>query len=152
VEIRRQVFYIDSMKRAISRSKTLAERMEERIARRRGDVFLRQDFADLGGYVQVGRGLRRLVGTGKLVRIGQGLYSRASTSPFDGRIIPVKSLYRLAGEAFARLGIETRPTRAQRAYNEGRSTQVPVGRVIGVTRRVRRKISANGATMGYERA
>ena len=140
------------MARVASRPRTLTQRIEERIDRKKGDVFMREDFRDLGGYREVGRSLRELTQSGKLLRIGQGLYSRASTSPFDGRVIPVKSLYRLTQEAFARLGIETRPIKAQQDYNEGRSTQMPVGRVIGVTRRVRRKVSANGATMGYERA
>ncbi len=56
----------------------------KRIARKRGDVFLRADFRDLGGYDQVGRVLRGLVGKGKLLKIGQGLYTRAEASPFDG--------------------------------------------------------------------
>lgn len=34
---------------------SLEQRLEKRIARKRGDVFLREDFRDLGGYDQVGR-------------------------------------------------------------------------------------------------
>jgi hypothetical protein len=34
----------------------------------RGDVFLRADFEDLGGYDQVGRVLRKIVREGRLVR------------------------------------------------------------------------------------
>ncbi len=132
--------------------KTLTQRIDERIARRKGDVFLREDFLDLGGYRQIGRSLGQLAEAGKVVRIGQGIYARASTSPFDGSVIPCKGLYRLTEEAFRRLGIRTRLTRMQRAYNEGRTTQVPTGRVIGVDRRVRRKIAFNGASMAYERA
>ena len=39
----------------------------KRIARKRGDVFLRTDFDDLGGYDQVGRSVRYFVKTGKIV-------------------------------------------------------------------------------------
>ncbi len=39
----------------------------------------------------------------------------------------------------------------QRAYSEGRTTQVPAGRVIDVGRRVRRKIGFNGMSMTFER-
>lgn len=134
------------------RSQTLAMKVEKRIARKRGDVFLREDFGGLGGYDQVGRVLRDLVRKARLVKIGQGLYARASTSPFDGRTIPIKSLQRLSAEALGRLGVETTLTRFERDYNAGRTTQVPVGRAIGVTKRVRRKIGFNGVTMRYERA
>ncbi len=134
------------------RPESLTASIEKRIARKRGDVFLRADFSDLGGYDQVGRVLRALVRSAKLVKIGQGLYARASTSPFDGRTIPIKSLQRLSVEALGRLGVRTMPTRLERDYDAGRTTQVPAGRAIGVTKRVRRKIGFNGVTMRFERA
>ena len=56
-------------------TETLEARLLKRIDRKRGDVFLRADFGDLGGYDQVGRALRQLVREGRLVRIGQGLYA-----------------------------------------------------------------------------
>ena len=36
---------------------------------------MRSDFRDLGGYDQVGRGLKRLADGDRLVRIGYGLYA-----------------------------------------------------------------------------
>ncbi|SRR5688572_26789755 len=134
------------------RPKSLNVQVLKRIARKRGDVFLRADFSDLGGYDQVGRSLRYLVKTGKLVKIGQGLYARATTSPFDDRPIPTKGVSRLLTEALGRVGVETRPTQLQRDYNNGRTTQVPTGRVIGVNKRVRRKIGYDGWTAQFERA
>ena len=59
---------------------TLEDRLLKRIDRKRGDVFLRADFEDLGGYDQVGRVLRELVRKGRLVRVGQGLYARVRPS------------------------------------------------------------------------
>src|SRR6266852_3439158 len=108
--------------------KTLENRVVQRLARQGGDVFLRDDFADLGGYDQIGRVLRQLVRTGQLVKIGHGLYTRAAPSPFDGTPAPVKGLRALAAEALGRLGIETTPTRLEQAYNAGQTTQVPAGR------------------------
>jgi hypothetical protein len=58
----------------------------------------------------------------------------------------------MAVEALGRLGIETAPTRLEQAYNAGRSTQVPSGRVVAVTKRVRRKIGYDGIFLGFERA
>jgi len=133
-------------------SESLETRLMKRIDRKRGDVFLRSDFKDLGGYDQVGRALRELVRQGRLLKIGQGLYARAEASPFDGNPAPVKGLRALAVEALDKLGVKSTPTRFEEAYNSGNTTQVPAGRVIAVTKRVRRKIGYNGTYVSFERA
>ena len=130
---------------------SLLRRIEERISRKRGDVFLRADFTDLGDYDQVGRSLKQLVRDGKLLRLGQGVYSRAVSSPFGDTLIPPKGLATLT-EALNRLGIKTVPTRLERDYNSGRTTQVPTGRMVGVRQRVRRKIGYSGIALSFERA
>ena len=107
---------------------TLETRLLKRIDRKRGDVFLRADFGDVGGYDQVGRVLRDLVRKGQLVRVGQGLYVRASRSITNGEPLPARGLATLT-EALGRVGIETVPTRLEQAYNAGETTQVPTGRV-----------------------
>lgn len=134
------------------KAENLKTRVVKRIERKRGDVFLRSDFKDLGGYDQVGRVLRDLVRKGRLLKIGQGLYTRASASPFDGAPAPVKGLRALAAEALNRLGIETTTTKLEEDYKAGRTAQVPAGRVIGVKRRVRRRIGYNGTYLRFERA
>src|SRR6516225_6931134 len=113
---------------------TLEARLIKRVDRKRGDVFVRADFEDLGGYDQVGRALRQLVRDRRLVKIGQGLYARARPSMTSGEPVPVGGLGTLK-EALRRVGVETLPSRLERDYNAGRTTQVPTGRVIGVTRR-----------------
>lgn len=134
------------------RKEPLNSRLEQRIARKKSDVFLRADFQDLGDYDQIGRGLRYLVRQGALLKIGQGLYARATTSPFDGRPIPTKGVSQLVTEALDRVGVQARPTQLQRDYNNGRTTQVPTGRVVGVNKRVRRTIGYDGWTAKFERA
>jgi hypothetical protein len=42
-------------------------------------------------------------------------------------------------------------TRLEQAYNAGETTQVPTGRVVGVTRRVRRRIGYSGINLNFER-
>ncbi|MEN6440253.1 MAG: DUF6088 family protein [Syntrophobacter sp.] len=132
-------------------SEKLETRLIKRIDRKRGDVFLRSDFRDLGGYDQIGRGLRELVKKGKLLKIGQGIYTRAAASPLDGTPVPVKGLRALAAEALVRLGVDSAPSRFEQAYNSGQTTQVPAGRVIAVRKRVRRKIGYNGIFVNFER-
>ena len=82
------------------RPKALEVSLQKRIDRKRGDVFLRTDFEDLGGYDQVGRTLRKLVREGHLVRVGQGLYARASPSISSGEPVPVRGLATLRGSAW----------------------------------------------------
>lgn len=130
---------------------TLETQLLKRVDRKRGDVFLRADFAGLGGYDQVGRALRDLVKQGQLLKIGYGLYSRAVKSPFDDSLMPPNGLSTLR-EALKRVGIETLPSRSMQDYNAGRTTQVPTGRVVGVRQRVRRKIGYNGINLSFERA
>lgn len=134
------------------RAVSLDRKILNRIAGKKGDVFLRADFEDLGGYDQIGRALRKLVAAGELLRIGQGLYARTARSPFDGKPIPVKGVTLLMQEALQRVGVEARPTRSENDYNAGKTTQVPTGRVIGVNKRVRRKIGYDGWLARFERA
>jgi hypothetical protein len=110
------------------RQKTLRERIETRIARKRGeDVFLPREFADLGGEDQVLRALRSLTREGRLVRLGYGVYARAITSKLSGRpvLYSANGFISAARQALNKLGVKWEPTEAERAYNEGRSTQVP---------------------------
>ena len=135
-----------------SSRKPLEKRIAERIARKRMDVFLRRDFKDLGGYDQVGRGLRSLAAKGRLVRIGYGVYARAVLSAVSGKTIPSKPLPTLAAEVLARLDVEIAPSRFAQTYNDGATTQVPTGRVITVKGRFSRKIGYDGRYAIFERA
>ena len=131
---------------------TLLSKMSKRIVRKRNDVILRQDFLDLGGYDQVGRCLLRLVKEGMLVKIGQGIYVRATVSPLDARPSLPRSLNSLVLEAMKKLGVPTGLSEIEIKYNEGKTTQVPTGRVIGVRKRVRRRIGFDGYSMRFEHA
>ena len=134
--------------------RTLRERIEDRIARkRRDDVFLPREFRDLGGEDQVLRALRRLVREKRLVRLGYGVYGRAVISRLTGEPL----LYRPAGfldaarQALTKLGVSWEPTEAERAYNEGRSTQVPVNPVVRVRGRFSRRLRDGTLELVLER-
>src|SRR5436309_15843460 len=72
---------------------------EARIARKRDDVFLPREFADLGGEDQLLRVLRGLVREGRLVRLGYGVYGRAVVSQLSGEPISTASMASLARRA-----------------------------------------------------
>jgi len=136
------------------RRKTLRDKIEERIARKRGDaVFLPREFADLGGEDQVLRALRRLTEDGRLVRLGYGVYGRAVKSRLSGKpmLYSPNGFSGAARQALDKLGVQWEPTEAERAYNEGRSTQVPVNPVVRVKGRFRRQLRYGNAELVLER-
>lgn len=125
------------------RPKTLRERIEARIARRIGeDVFLPREFRDLGGEDQVLRALRMLVREKRLVRLGYGVYGRAIVSRLSGDpILDSQSGFPgAARQALTKLGVAWEPSEAERDYNEGRSTQIPVNPVVRVKGRFSRQL------------
>jgi hypothetical protein len=132
------------------------ERLERRIAlhvkHSRRNVFLRDDFAHLcTDYDQIGRALGRAVRAGSLARLGHGLYAKVRVSSVTGRPILAKPLPELGREALSRLQVKVYPTRAEREYRTGASTQVPTGRVVGVKERISRKIKHGDVELRYER-
>jgi len=131
--------------------KTLEQLVVNRIRRKKANVFLRDDFGDLGGYDQVGRVLKVLVSKGALLKFGQGLYTRSQISPFNGKPAPIIGIKRLAEEALTRLKIPIATPRWEREYNAGSTTQVPTGRVVGVRKRVRRRLGYGHVQINFER-
>jgi hypothetical protein len=134
------------------RLKTLESRVAYRIARSKNNVFIRDDFKDLGGYDQVGRALSKMVAKQRLVKLGYGLYARTKESSVSGKMIPVQPLPELAIEALERLNIEVSQSSAEHLYNATQTEQVPTGRVIAVKDRVTRQIGYNGHYVRFERA
>ena len=132
---------------------TLRERIGERIARRRDEVFLTREFRDLGGEDQVLRALRGLVRDGRLVRLGYGVYGLAETSRLSGEpmLAATGGFIGAARQALDKLGVTWEPTDAQRAYNEGRTTQVPVNPAVRVKGRFARHLRYQDTELRLER-
>jgi hypothetical protein len=134
--------------------RTLRERIEERIARkRRDDVFLPREFRDLGGEDQVLRVLRSMVREKRLVRLGYGVYGRAIVSRLTGEplLYSPNGFLGAARQALTKLGVTWEPTEAERAYNEGRSTQIPVNPVVRVKGRFSRRLRDGNTELVLER-
>jgi hypothetical protein len=133
---------------------TLRDRIEKRIARkRRDDVFLPREFRDLGGEDQVLRAPRGMVREKRLVRLGYGVYGRAVVSRLTGEplLYSPNGFLGAARQALTKLGVAWEPTEAQRAYNEGRSTQVPVHPVERVRGRFSRRLRDGNLELTLER-
>lgn len=132
--------------------KSLENKIRARIGKRKSNVYIRKDFSDLGGYDQVGRALLKLTRQGFLAKLGYGIYAKTRISQLTGEVVPITPLPILAKEALLKLGVRTLPTRAEKDYQAGRSTQMPTGRLIGISKsRLSRKIGFKGASIYYER-
>lgn len=133
--------------------RSLEDRLKVRIARSPCDVFLTRDFRDLGSRSQVARGLRKLVAQNMLLRLGVGVFARARPSRISGRPVLANSggFEVVVQQALTRLGVTWLPTEAQRAYADGRSTQVPVNPVLKVVGRFTRKLRCGDYELRLER-
>jgi hypothetical protein len=97
-------------------------------------VFLRSDFLGIASYDLVGRALTKLVCSGKLVKIGYGLYVRARPSLVTGEpTIAIKGGFKSAVFiALDRLEIKYSTCSASKKYNDRKSTQIPANLVVYV--------------------
>ncbi len=134
-------------------TKSLRERIGLRIERSRASVFLPREFKDLGGEDQVLRALRQLVQEGRLLRLGYGVYGRAEISPLSGQpmLAAAEGFMGASREALTKLGVAWAPSSWEDAYNEGRSTQVPVNAVVRIKGRFTRRLSYRGTPLVLER-
>ena len=126
------------------RPKTLRERIETRIARKRGeDVFLPREFRDLGGE-EIGfyAFCAFSCGRKRLVRLGYGVYGRAVVSRLSGDPIlhSKNGFLGAARQALTKLGVKWEPSESECDYNAGRSTQIPVNPVVRIKGRFSRRL------------
>ena len=134
----------------ISRT-TLEVKIERRVRRSKDGTFILSDFFDLSDRDQILRALRKLIGKNVVIRVGQGVYARAKISSLTKKPIPEQNLRAIAITALTKTGVKIVPTSYERTYNNGLSTQIPTGLVIGVDRRVNKKIGFNGRFVTYEK-
>jgi hypothetical protein len=129
------------------------DRILKRISRSKKTVFLRGDFKDLGTYNQVGCALRQLVRTEKIAKLGYGLYVKIRPSVIwkGERFLATEGGFLGASrEALDRLGVKWRPSDAEIAYNEGRSTQIPATGYVIIQGHFNRKIYFRNLELPYE--
>ncbi|HXZ02694.1 MAG TPA: hypothetical protein VEI03_22070 [Stellaceae bacterium] len=132
-------------------AKTLEQRIKTRIDRKGDAVFLTREFTDLGGERQVLRALRKLVDGGKLIRLGYGVYARAEISPLTKEpMLAADGFGPAARQALTKLGVRWEPSAAERAYNEGRSTQIPVKPMVRLRGRFARKLRYKSMELAFE--
>lgn len=124
----------------------------ERLNTIKGNVALRKDFADLGSARQVSRGLKKLIDDKKIIRLGKGIYAKAKMTMYYDKPIPCGGFDIVAREALDRLNIPWESGVSERAYNEGRSTQIPAKNIVRLKIRFRGDIQYEGRKIYFEKS
>ena len=95
---------------------------------------------------------RALVEKGVLVRGGHGILVRGKIGALTGAVIPVVTVDEFSKEILRKMGVAYGPNSALRAYNEDRSTQIPVWLAYEIgNSRITRKIYSGKRIVNYER-
>ena len=134
----------------MARLQTLKDKIKYRIKKSKETVFLVRDFIDLSDRDQILRALRSLIKEQLIIKLGKGIYSKTKVSEISQKIIPADNLRNIAVAAMKKLGVEVLPTKAEQAYNNKQTTQVPNGFIIGVNKRVSRNIRFERTSIRYE--
>jgi len=108
-----------------------------RIQQLPGSVVLRDDIEDMGSPRQISRCFKDLVEMGELVKIGYGIYAKAYISEHLKKPVIKGGFDQACKEALTKLGVEWEPGSAEKAYNAGLSTQVPVRIIVCLKSRFR---------------
>lgn len=137
----------------MARPGSLQDRIEKRIADRGEASYLTREFMDLGAERQVLRALDKVVKAGALLRLGYGVYGRARRSGLTGEpMLAAADGFREASRvALDKLGVAWEPTDLEKAYRDGRSTQIPVNAVVRVKGRFSRTLAYRNKPLGMER-
>lgn len=128
---------------------TTKARIQSRLKRSKRYVFTRDDFKDIAGYDQIGRALRTLVKEGVLLKVGYGVYTKARRNSITGKLMPASpgGSAAVIVETLDRLKVRYRVTDATRAYNSGKSTQIPVSAGIKTSSRFKRVLSVGNSKL-----
>lgn len=121
---------------------TIAKRVEMRIKRSKRDVFIRDDFSDIGGYDQIGRALRQMCSKELIIKIGYGVYAKARKNRINNRLMIAASggSDGVLIETLDRLNIPYELSGLTAAYVAGTTTQIPASMEVKVKKRFSRKL------------
>ncbi len=117
----------------------------------RGSVVLRKDISDLGSYRQISRVINKLIEEKKLVKIGVGIFAKAYLSKYSNTPLIKNGTDSTLRAALKRLDIAFEPGSAEKEYNEGKTTQMPVRNIVRLQNRCRRRIGYKNSELIFEK-
>ena len=131
-------------------NKTTEYRLMRYIENISSDIVIREELKAFDSERQVSRALDSLVKQEKLAKIGYGIYAKLNYSKLINRSYLPKGFISLGREALTRLGISWEISTAERAYNEGKTQQVPANPATKLLDRFRRKITYKNMELRFE--
>lgn len=133
---------------------TVEQRIREYVASSSDAAFLTREFLRFGSRSVIAGVLRRLVEDKTLFRAGYGVYSPSrvlTDEPYAGSKVRKFDNSVVVASFLRKMGVDPKPGRLVREYNEGLSTQVPPCVMVDVGQsRIRRKLYGGGVR--YERS
>lgn len=130
--------------------KTTEYKLWKYIKKSSSDVILREDLALLDSNRQITRALNTLVAKGRIAKLGYGIYVRLTYSELTGKNYLPNGFISVAREALTRLNIRWDISEAEKAYNTGKSQQIPANPATKLLDRFRRTISYKGMELRFE--
>lgn len=109
----------------------------DKIKQMSDNVILREDIQAMGSPRQISRCFKDLADMGELTKIGYGIYAKSYISENINKPIIKGGFDQACKEALAKLNIKWEPGSAEKAYNAGKSTQVPVRIIVCLKSRFR---------------
>ncbi len=120
--------------------KSITFEVLKRIEALSGDIVLRSDIAELADPRQISRALNRLVQSGRLTKLGYGVYAKLARSEIAQTTYLKEGVLPTMRAALNRLNIRWIPSPEELDYQAGRSTQIPVNPTTKLIDRFRRQL------------
>lgn len=112
----------------------------KRINRLSGAIILRSDVEDIADPRQISRSLNRLVKIGRLAKLGYGVYAKLEISQITKSSFLKEGVLSTMRAALTKLNVRWEPSLEEQAYQDGRSTQIPVNPDTKIKERFRRQL------------
>lgn len=131
-------------------SKSIETQVLDKIKRSpRGTLFFVDSFAKIANSKSVNKGLERLVKSGEIERIAQGIYVRPLIDEYIGKVLP--SIEEIAIAIAKRDRATIVPTGSYAMYKLGLTTQVPLS-IVFYSDTSARKIKIGKQTIAFKKA
>lgn len=128
----------------------LEDRMRQSIRRRVGNVVFRADVAGLGSPSQVTHALGALLHNGELLRMGSGVYAKATRDARTNLVRPLADFESLAREAAQKFGVPWQARTLATSGEPGAASHRPVEFVVETgERRISRRLSLEGQVVVF---
>ena len=134
----------------VTYKKSITYKVLEHISASSQHVILRKDLLHLGAYRQISRAIKALIQQKKLVKIGFGIYAKAYESKYAEEALIEGGFDNASREALGRVGVSWELSKAEKAYNNRETQQVPTQNYVRLKSRFRRKITHGNRQLFFE--